>query len=115
MANRISTKSIQRAIIFLLGSTLLTGCSPETKEQEPLRPNIIFIMADDLGYGDLGAYGQQQIKTPNIDQMATEGMLFSQVYAGSTVCAPSRSALMTGLHTGHTRIRGNANTALLPE
>jgi len=72
------------------------------------KPNIIFIMADDLGYGDLGCYGQKIIQTPQLDRMAAEGMRFTQFYAGSTVCAPSRSVLMTGLHTGHTRVRGNA-------
>lgn len=72
-----------------------------------LSPNIIFIMADDLGYGDLGSYGQQKIHTPRLDQMAREGMRFTSFYAGSTVCAPSRSVLMTGQHTGHTPIRGN--------
>jgi len=71
------------------------------------RPNIIFMMADDLGYGDLGCYGQKHIKTPHIDRLAAEGMRFTQCYAGSTVCAPSRSVLMTGQHTGHTRVRGN--------
>jgi len=71
------------------------------------RPNIIFIMADDLGYGDLGCYGQKEIKTPSIDRLAEEGTRFMHCYAGSTVCAPSRSVLMTGQHTGHTRIRGN--------
>jgi len=70
-------------------------------------PNIIFIMADDLGYGDLGCYGQKYILTPNIDKLAVEGMRFTDCYAGSTVCAPSRSVLMTGQHTGHTRVRGN--------
>lgn len=79
------------------------------------RPNIIFIHADDLGYGDLSCYGQRKFKTPNIDRLAAEGMRFTQYYAGSTVCAPSRSALMTGQHTGHTRIRGNARHPLLPE
>jgi len=71
------------------------------------KPNIIFIMADDLGYGDLGCYGQKEIKTPNIDRLAAEGMRFTDHYAGSTVCAPSRCSLMTGLHTGHTYVRGN--------
>jgi arylsulfatase A-like enzyme len=79
------------------------------------RPNIIFIQADDLGYGDLSCYGQRKFKTPNIDRLAAEGMRFTQYYAGGTVCAPSRSALMTGQHTGHTRIRGNARRPLLPE
>jgi arylsulfatase A-like enzyme len=71
------------------------------------KPNIIFILADDLGYGDLGCYGQTRIKTPNIDKLASEGIRFTDCYAGSTICAPSRCALMTGLHTGHNRIRGN--------
>ncbi|HVK59612.1 MAG TPA: arylsulfatase [Candidatus Kapabacteria bacterium] len=75
---------------------------------QPSRPNIIFILADDLGYGELGCYGQQKIKTPNLDRMAREGMRFTRFYAGSTVCAPSRSVLMTGQHTGHTTVRGNA-------
>ena len=71
-------------------------------------PNIILIVADDLGYGHLGAYGQALIKTPNLDRMAGEGMRFTRFYAGSTVCAPSRSSLMEGLHTGSAHIRGNA-------
>jgi len=72
------------------------------------KPNLILILADDLGYGDLGCYGQQLIQTPNLDRMASEGIRFTQFYAGSTVCAPSRSVLMTGKHMGHTRVRGNA-------
>lgn len=72
------------------------------------RPNLIWIMADDLGYGELGCYGQKVIQTPHLDRMAGEGMRFTQFYAGATVCAPSRSVLMTGLHQGHTRVRGNA-------
>ncbi|MFN7922983.1 MAG: arylsulfatase [Bryobacteraceae bacterium] len=76
--------------------------------QTPARkPNILFILADDLGYGNLGCYGQKQIQTPNIDRLASEGLRFTQAYAGSTVCAPSRCALMTGFHTGHGRTRGN--------
>ncbi len=71
------------------------------------KPNIIFIMADDLGYGDLGSYGQQLIKTPNIDELSNEGMKFTDYYSGAAVCAPARSVLMTGLHAGHTRVRGN--------
>ena len=70
-------------------------------------PNIIFIMADDLGYGDLGCYGQALIKTPNIDRLAAQGIRFTQAYAGSTVCAPSRGILMTGLHNGHGPVRDN--------
>jgi arylsulfatase A-like enzyme len=73
-------------------------------------PNIIFIMTDDLGYGDVGSYGQEKIRTPHIDRLAEEGIRFTDAYAGSTVCSPSRSVLMTGQHTGHTRIRGNMAT-----
>src|SRR6516162_7761049 len=71
------------------------------------KPNIVVILADDLGYGDLGCYGQKKIRTPNLDRLAADGVRFTQAYAGSTVCAPSRCALMTGLHTGHCRTRGN--------
>jgi len=71
------------------------------------KPNVIFILADDMGYGDLGCFGQKQIQTPNIDHLAKEGMRFTQAYAGTSVCSPSRSSLMTGQHTGHTYIRGN--------
>ncbi len=70
-------------------------------------PNIIFILADDLGYADIGCYGQQKINTPNIDALAKSGIKFTQYYSGSTVCAPARSTFMTGLHTGHTPVRGN--------
>jgi arylsulfatase A-like enzyme len=72
------------------------------------KPNIIFILVDDLGYGDLGCYGQKSgLQTPNLDRMAAEGLKFTRHYAGSTVCAPSRCVLMTGLHSGHGRVRGN--------
>ena len=77
-------------------------------------PNIIFILADDLGYGDLGCYGQETIQTPNLDRMAAEGMIFTDHYAGSTVCAPSRCCLMTGLHTGHAYVRANGRLPLRP-
>ncbi len=92
--------------------TSLYSCqAPEAQshDQETIttRPNIIYILADDLGYGDLSCYGQQKFQTPNIDALAEGGMRFTQHYSGSTVCAPSRSALMTGLHTGHTPVRGN--------
>jgi uncharacterized sulfatase len=74
----------------------------------PDRPNLVFILADDLGYGDAGCYGQKVIATPRIDRMAAEGLRFTQFYAGSTVCAPSRCVLMTGLHLGRAHVRGNA-------
>jgi len=77
-------------------------------------PNIVFILTDDLGYGEVGCYGQKVIQTPNIDRMATEGLRFTDFYAGSTVCAPARCTLMTGLHTGHCRIRGNLTVPLEP-
>ncbi|HEY1081087.1 MAG TPA: arylsulfatase [Prosthecobacter sp.] len=83
---------------------LASGVSALAQE----KPNIIWIMADDLGYGDLGCYGQKVIQTPNLDRMAEQGTKFTHFYAGATVCAPSRSVLMTGLHHGHTRVRGNA-------
>lgn len=88
-------------------SVLMTSCS--SPEEEKL-PNIIYILADDLGYGDPSCFGQKRFETPNIDRLAAEGMRLVQHYAGSTVCAPSRSALMTGLHTGHTPVRGNKGT-----
>ncbi len=90
------------------------GCQAAPADSPP-RPNILFILADDLGYGDLGCYGQKQIQTPNLDQLAREGMRFTQCYAGCTVCAPSRCTLMTGLHTGHCQVRGNAHYSLKPE
>lgn len=77
--------------------------------QTSSKPNIIFIMADDLGYGDLSCYGQETLETPNIDRLAAEGMRFTDVYAGSTVCAPSRCCLATGKHLGHATVRGNKN------
>jgi arylsulfatase A-like enzyme len=98
-------------------AAVISGCesqrvaSPKSKVLEVAKPNIIFIMADDLGYADLGCYGQKKIKTPSIDRLAAEGTRFTQCYAGSTVCAPSRSVLMTGQHTGHTRVRGNFGKA----
>ena len=87
---------------------LLPACSgPGQPAGDAAPPNIIFIMADDLGYADLGCYGQQLISTPYLDGMAEKGMRFTRFYAGTTVCAPSRSSLLTGQHTGHTPVRGN--------
>ena len=79
------------------------------------KPNIIYILADDLGYGDLGCFGQKKIRTPNLDKMAAEGMRFTQHYAGSTVCAPSRCSLVTGKHTGHCTVRGNVDVLMKPD
>src|SRR5437667_11879348 len=72
------------------------------------KPNIIYILADDFGYGELGCYGQKKIKTPSLDKMAAQGLRFKQHYAGNAVCAPSRCVLMTGLHSGHAQIRNNS-------
>jgi arylsulfatase A len=107
-------KYSQRIFLYFTGLLLLasnacnTGFNKQNKSsKEVIKPNIIFIMADDMGYGDLGCYGQKYIQTPNIDRLASEGILFTQHYAGNTVCAPSRCSLMTGLHMGHAEIRGN--------
>lgn len=78
-----------------------------TGQELPKKPNIIYILADDLGYGELGCYGQNKIETPNIDQLASEGIMFTQHYSGAPVCAPSRCMLLTGKHAGHAQIRGN--------
>ena len=83
--------------------------------QDRRAPNIVLIVADDLGYGDLGCYGQKVLRTPHIDRLAKEGLRFTDFYAGSTVCAPSRCVLMTGLHTGHCLIRGNGKQNLRPD
>ncbi|MEM9329279.1 MAG: arylsulfatase [Bacteroidota bacterium] len=99
-----SPELLSRAFSLVISLTLVAGCSPR---DEPSTPNIIFILADDLGYGDLSSFGQTNFSTPNIDRLADEGMRFTQHYSGATVCAPSRSALLTGMHTGHTAIRGN--------
>lgn len=100
----------------MLGVVMITSCHEKTQKERISKPNVILILADDLGYGDLGCYGQQRIQTPNIDWMAREGMRFTQHYAGSAVCAPSRSVLMTGLHTGHTPVRSNgADKNILPD
>lgn len=94
--------------IYLVIQCLLLALSAAAQSNTPgPRPNIIFILADDLGYGDVGCYGEQKIETPNIDALARDGMRFTQFYAGTAVCAPSRASFMTGLHTGHTPIRGN--------
>ena len=97
---------IELLIITLLIVSLFTNCEKQ-EELKKTKPNIIYILADDLGYGELGVYGQEKIQTPNIDALAKNGMLFTQHYAGAPVCAPSRYMLLTGKHAGHARIRGN--------
>src|SRR5690606_2634505 len=91
----------------LILSTVLIIFLSHSIYAQSQKPNIVFIMADDLGIGDLGAYGQTKIKTPNLDKLAQQGAKFTQFYAGTSVCAPSRASLMTGMHTGHTYVRGN--------
>ena len=108
-----------KKLVFILPilAMLIISCQTQSKkiatlsEVEGQKPNIIYILADDLGYGDLSFQGQTHFQTPNIDQLAKEGMTFTQHYAGSTVCSPSRSVLLTGQHTGHTPIRGNKRDA----
>ncbi len=92
-----------RCVLLVLAALLMTNAAEATEKQ----PNIIYILADDLGYGDLGCYGQELIKTPNIDSLAKTGMRFTDHYSGAPVCAPARCVLLTGLHTGHCPIRGN--------
>ncbi len=101
-------------MFFISGicTVLLFACQTKKAEGDGLnapqqKPNIIYILADDMGYGDLGCYGQEKYATPNLDKMAANGIRFTQHYSGSTVCAPSRSSLLTGEHTGHTPVRGN--------
>jgi arylsulfatase A-like enzyme len=106
----VTTMAAFAVAAFFVQVVCTQVASAELKEH----PNIVFIMADDLGYGDVGCYGQQQLRTPNIDRLAAEGRKFTDFYAGSTVCAPSRCVLMTGLHTGHCYIRGNGKINLRP-
>jgi len=110
---------MNKSILLLsIIALLLFSCQTQPKKNVTLsvvegqKPNIIYILADDLGYGDLSFQGQTKFQTPNIDQLAKEGMTFTQHYAGSTVCSPSRSVLLTGQHTGHTPIRGNKSDKL---
>ena len=98
-----SPASLLTGVVLLVLATTVSAQHPAAAE----RPNVVYILADDLGYGDLGCYGQKRIKTPVIDRLAAEGLRFTDHYAGSTVCAPSRCVLMTGLHTGHCQIRNN--------
>jgi arylsulfatase A-like enzyme len=108
----ISRRGFLKRSGVLGASLILGGCSHSLENQRAAKgskPNIIFILADDLGYGDLGCYGQKKIKTPNIDRMAKQGMRFTNHYSGHTICAPSRCCLMTGKHTGHATVRANSS------
>ena len=99
--------SIKLTAAVVLVAVSLTSLEASAAEAPSRKPNVIFILADDLGYADLGCYGQQKIRTPHIDRLAAEGMRFTQHYSGAPVCAPSRCALLTGFHTGHGYIRDN--------
>ncbi len=101
-------RNFLKSLGMATASLALGNCASRAHNRTDRKPNIIFILADDLGYGDLGCYGQKKVQTPRLDTLAAQGVRFTQFYAGSTVCAPSRSSLMTGQHTGHTPIRGNA-------
>lgn len=97
-----------RLLNFAAFAVALTFCQSQAAAADtPARPNFVYVMLDDAGYGDLSCYGQKHFATPNIDRLAAEGMRFTDHYAGSTVCAPTRCCLMTGLHTGHAFVRGN--------
>lgn len=98
---------MNRPLCFFLSLAVLTLGLSSAPGNEPGKPNIIFILSDDLAQGDLGCYGQKLIRTPNLDRMAAEGTRYTQAYCGTTVCAPSRTSLMTGLHSGHSPVRGN--------
>src|SRR4051812_36835070 len=105
---------ITKPTLFLLIALLLAPLAATHAADAPTpasKPNIIFILADDLGIGDVGAYGQQKIRTPSIDRIAAEGMRFTGFYSGQCVCAPSRCTLMTGKHTGHSAVRNNLQRA----
>ncbi len=105
MSNDLIPIGTLRSILTIL---LVAICFPTSARSADDKPNIIYILADDLGYGDLGCYGQQLIKTPNIDRLAAEGIRFTDHYSGAPVCAPARCVLLTGLHTGHCPIRNNS-------
>ena len=108
-SSKLAVLRLGRKFSFIGFLFLFSGIACNTFGEEKQRsPNLIFILADDLGFGDIGCFGQSVIQTPRLDQMASEGMKFTQFYAGNTVCAPSRSVLMTGQHMGHTHVRGNA-------
>jgi arylsulfatase A-like enzyme len=116
-------KKIIFGILFI--TAFIAACATQKVKNigvsKSKKPNIIYVLADDLGYGDLSCFGQQKFKTPYIDRMAAEGLTFTQAYSGSTVCAPSRCALMSGKNTGHCEVRGNgqpgfaANSVIMPE
>jgi uncharacterized sulfatase len=107
MHKRMRGISKSQMLVLTLFVSVSCQTAPSNQAAASQKPNIIYILADDLGYGDLGCYGQSAFQTPHLDALAADGLRFTRHYAGSAVCAPSRSVLMTGLHTGHTPVRGN--------
>ncbi|WP_372772785.1 arylsulfatase [Mangrovibacterium sp.] len=107
MDKNMLVKPLSLCVVIAASACQPTPKGNQENDLSSSKPNIIYILADDMGYGDLSCYGQQEYQTPNIDKMAANGIRFTQHYAGSTVCAPSRSSLLTGEHTGHTPVRGN--------
>lgn len=99
---------MKKILVFICFFILQIGFS----QQNTQKPNIIFVLADDMGYGDTTPYGQKIIKTPHLQKLSDEGMTFTNFYAGSTVCAPSRASFLTGQHTGRTKVRGNGEFPL---
>lgn len=114
MNHKRTTGWFNRGATISLAGGIMVSCNSPVPPPES-KPNIVFILADDLGFGDLSLYGQEKFSTPNIDLMASEGMVFTHHYAGSTVCGPSRASLLTGLHTGHTSVRGNQPEQILSD
>jgi arylsulfatase A len=106
---------MRRLVVCALSVALVCVTVGARQQAQAVKPNILFIHADDLGYGDLSVYGQKKFETPSLDRLAKNGIRFTNYYSGSTVCAPSRAALMTGLHTGHAWIRGNGEIPLRDE
>jgi len=109
---------LKELALLAIGFSAATGCKSHGTDQEKGNtedPNILFVMVDDMGYSDIGVYGQDAYDTPNLDEMAAQGMRFTQAYSGSSVSAPARSTLMTGLHMGHTQVRGNTGGIPLPD
>ena len=96
------------SLLYLIMIIFMTFSCDKKENLQNIRPNIILLLADDLGYNELGSYGQKIIKTPNLDRLASDGMMFTDFYAGSTVCSPSRAVLLTGKSSSHVSIRGNA-------
>jgi hypothetical protein len=111
--NYIRDEIMRKSFCLTLATTSVLAGSAVCQAAQ--KPNIIYILADDAGIADFGCYGGTKIMTPHVDALCKDGLKFTQHYSGSTVCAPSRSVLMTGQHTGHTTVRGNANVALKAE